>query len=169
MSVRLNDFYTYPSDVDMMLVGPGGQAIAFMSDLGGSAAATGLSISFSDTAPSLPPGTLVSGIYRPSNIGAGDVFPGPAPASYQSPSPAALATFANTFGGTDPNGTREPLCRRRCAARRRQRLRGAVPVPGAEREQRGPDDAVSADASGRRGRERRGGAGLGGCARCDVL
>ena len=50
-------------------------------------------------------GPLTSGTFRPSNVGAGDAFAGPAPAApHGNPSPGGSATFASTFGGTDPNG-----------------------------------------------------------------
>jgi hypothetical protein len=55
-----------------------------------------VNLTFDDAAAAGVPATLVSGTFRPSNVGGGDVFPG-APAGAPS---SALAAFA----GTDPNG-----------------------------------------------------------------
>jgi subtilisin-like proprotein convertase family protein len=84
-------------DLDIMLVGPGGQNVLLMSDAGGGAAA-GLSLLFDDDVPSsLPDSTVPAyGNYRPTNYGSGDAFPAPAPA----PTGHALSVF----DGTDPNG-----------------------------------------------------------------
>ena len=106
VSVRLNGFtHVYPGDVDMALVGPEGQALTFMSDLGGGVGVNGATITFSDSAVTGPPNALVSGTFKPSNVGVGDTFAVPGPVSYQSASPAGVATFASAFGGINPNGT----------------------------------------------------------------
>jgi hypothetical protein len=101
LTVTLTGFgQTYPSDVDILLVGPTGQSLVLLSDVGGTTAVSGLTLTFDDAAASdLPdPGPLVSGSFRPTNVGAGDAFPAPAPA----PSGALSLT---AFNGTDPNGT----------------------------------------------------------------
>lgn len=106
VSVTLNGLsHSDASDIDMVLVGPEGQALAFMSDLGSSFPVSGATITFSDSGASTPTGALAGGTFRPSNIGPGDTFAVPGPASYQSAAPAGAATFASTFGGTNPNGT----------------------------------------------------------------
>ena len=105
--VALTGFsHTFPGDVDMLLVGPGGQKFIIMSDIGGTIDAINLNITFDDSAATLLPGTLVSGTFRPTNSGSGDTFPAPAPAApYQSPATAGTATFASVFNGLNPNGT----------------------------------------------------------------
>ncbi len=89
--------HTFPGDVDILLAGPGGQLIVLLSDVGGTNDAVNLTITFDDAGPA--PGTvLVSGTIRPTNVGAGDAFPAPAPGP---PHGTALAAF----NGADPNGT----------------------------------------------------------------
>nr|MCU0756673.1 hypothetical protein [Xanthomonadales bacterium] len=91
--------HTFPDDVDVLLVGPTGARMVLLSDVGGSADAVDLTLVFDDTAadPALDNGPLVSGTYRPTNIGATDTFASPAPAA---PYDSALSVF----NGTDPNG-----------------------------------------------------------------
>ncbi|HET7503676.1 MAG TPA: proprotein convertase P-domain-containing protein [Kofleriaceae bacterium] len=93
----INGFsHTFPADVDILLVGPQGQQVILLSDAGGGTDAIGLNLTFDDAAAATAPGTLVSGTFKPTNIGTGDIFPGAPPGAPAS----ALATFA----GTDPNG-----------------------------------------------------------------
>jgi len=92
--------HSYPADLDMLLVGPTGQSLVLMSDVGGtSPGVTNVSLTFDDdVAATLDP--LVNpptGTYQPANAGGGDTFPAPAPA----PSPA---TSLSVFNGTSPNG-----------------------------------------------------------------
>jgi subtilisin-like proprotein convertase family protein len=89
--------HTWPSDVDVLLVGPGGQGVVLMSDAGSSTDATDLTFVFDDTGPALGTGTLASGTYRPTNISTGDSWPGPAPAG-------PYGTALSVFNGTDPAG-----------------------------------------------------------------
>jgi len=107
VAVTLNNFsHTFPGDVDVLLVGPGGQKFIPLSDLGGGTDAVNLTITLDDAAPTALPATFVSGTFRPGNSGTGDTFAAPAPAApYQSPAPAGSATFASVFGGANPNGT----------------------------------------------------------------
>jgi subtilisin-like proprotein convertase family protein len=92
--------HTFPDDFDVLLVAPGGNNLILMSDVGGGDDVTNRTITFSDAASgSLPDGTtLNSGTFLPTNIGAGDTFPAPAPA------PSANTTFAAAFAGIVPNG-----------------------------------------------------------------
>jgi subtilisin-like proprotein convertase family protein len=95
--VNLNGLtHTFPSDIDILLVGPQGQQVILLSDVGGGTDALGVNLTLDDAAPAGVGATLVSGTFRPTNIGGGDIFPG-APAGAPA---AALAAFA----GTDPNG-----------------------------------------------------------------
>ncbi len=106
--VTLNNFsHTFPSDVDVLLVGPGGQKFTVLSDVIGGNDAVNITWVLDDGAATLVPstGTAVSGTFRPTNIGTGDLFPAPAPpAPYQFPATAGAATFASVFNGLNPNG-----------------------------------------------------------------
>jgi subtilisin-like proprotein convertase family protein len=91
--------HTFPSDVDILLVGPGGQKILLMSDVGGSADAVNANLTFDDAGEAIA-GTIVSGTFSPTNSGtATDPFPAPAPAGPY-PDPQRLSVF----NGLDPNG-----------------------------------------------------------------
>jgi subtilisin-like proprotein convertase family protein len=96
-------------DLDILLVGPQGQALVLMSDANGDADNPFVFdrvISFDDAATqTIPDGqALFDGTYRPVNYGGGDRFPSPAPATFSSPAPAGSATLTSVFNGTDPNG-----------------------------------------------------------------
>jgi hypothetical protein len=84
----------------MLLVGPQGQNLIFMSDAGLSTDIVNVELTFDDSAGgNLPDSTpITSGTYLPTNYGTGDTFPAPAPA-------ASAATQLATFNSTDPNGT----------------------------------------------------------------
>ncbi|HEX8368362.1 MAG TPA: M36 family metallopeptidase [Pyrinomonadaceae bacterium] len=102
--------HTFPADIDILLVGPGGQKFVVMSDMGGSDDVANINVSLTDTATSaLPTALLTTGTYRPGNTDTTtDVMPAPAPAApYNNPAPAGTATFASTFGsdGSAMNGT----------------------------------------------------------------
>ncbi|MEI6198172.1 MAG: hypothetical protein WCS42_27970, partial [Verrucomicrobiota bacterium] len=89
--------HTYPSDVSMLLVGPGGQKVKLVGATGGSSGISGITVTFDDSAgASLPSGAIASGTYLPTDLSSGDVFNSPAPAS---PYGSTLAPFAVT-----PNG-----------------------------------------------------------------
>ena len=94
--------HTFPDDIDVLLVGPGGQKILLMSDAGGSVDIVNVNYTFDDAAASaMADGALnASGTYKPTNIGAGDTFPGPAPVGPY-PDPQLLSVF----NGVNPNGT----------------------------------------------------------------
>ncbi|HEX5705695.1 MAG TPA: proprotein convertase P-domain-containing protein [Pyrinomonadaceae bacterium] len=108
VAVRINGFnHTFPSDVDMLLVGPGGQKMIIFSDAIGTVGVTNRTYLLDDTAGTLLPstGAPLSGTFRPANYGTGDAFPAPAPiAPYQNPATAGAATFASVYGGQNPNG-----------------------------------------------------------------
>jgi hypothetical protein len=82
------DFIQFPfaDDLDILLVGPGGQSVILMSDIGAgsSPAFNSVSYAFDDAAAGpMPSGSSAppSGSYRPTNIAQdADTFPAPAPA-----------------------------------------------------------------------------------------
>ncbi len=114
VTVTLQGFsHTFPSDVDIMLVGPRGQEAVLMANAGGQDRynVTNLTLTFDDGATnSLPLFTsLVSGAFKPTNgyldpyFGYSSLpfnFPPPAPAG-NSNSASRLSVFKNT----DPGGT----------------------------------------------------------------
>ncbi len=100
--VRLNGLsHSFPDDLDILLVGPAGQAVMLMSDAGGSTAINNVNLVFDATAASSLPdaGPIASGTFRPTNIGANDPMPADA-ALPAGPYGAALSVF----NLTDPNG-----------------------------------------------------------------
>src|SRR5262249_30194093 len=109
ITLTLNGFtHTFPDDVDILLVGPGGQKFVVMSDAGGNIPVSGLNITLADAAASsLPDATgLATGTFKPTSYGAGDTFPLPAPAGpYSEAAPAGTATFSSVFSGANANGT----------------------------------------------------------------
>jgi subtilisin-like proprotein convertase family protein len=109
VSVTLTNIsHTFPSDVDVLLVGPTGQKFIVMSDVIGSTDWTGQTITLDDAAAALVPssGAPASGSFKPTNYTAGDTFNAPAPAGpYLTPATVGSDTFASAFGGLDPNGT----------------------------------------------------------------
>ena len=97
LEVRLNHLtHTFPADLDILLVGPGGQNVMLMSDVGGGGDVEGAFLTFSDGAPAVSATQIVSGTFSPTNAGV-DALPAPAPAS---PHGTSLAAFI----GTNPNG-----------------------------------------------------------------
>jgi subtilisin-like proprotein convertase family protein len=108
VTVTLSNFnHTFPDDVDVLLVGPGGQKFILMSDVGGGNGFNNIAVTFDDAAAIAMPdaGVIASGSYKPTNIGATDTFPTPAPAGpYLNPTTAGTATLASAFNGGVPNG-----------------------------------------------------------------
>ena len=100
--------HTFPGDVDVLLVGPTGVKFVLMSDVVGDFDFTSRTYTFDDYAAALLPSNATppaSGTFRPTNYGASEAFPGPAPAGpYLNPATAGSATLA-AFNGLDPNGT----------------------------------------------------------------
>ena len=108
--VQLNDFtHSWPADVDLLLVGPGGIRAILMSDAGGGNEVVDIDLTFSPTAPSdVPQGTVLStATVYPANYvhdddpdNFSDPFPLVAPAVLDR-EPADLTVF----NGINPNGT----------------------------------------------------------------
>ena len=93
--------HDFPDDMDILLVGPQGQAVVLMSDSGSDNPIFDATVTFDDQALEFVPDTtptIVSGSYRPANHPpAGEIFPAPAPSG---PYSEELSTFV----GSDPNG-----------------------------------------------------------------
>jgi len=96
----------YPSDLDVLLVGPNGASVMLMSDAGGGLGLTNawfeLSDAGSDLMPANPSLALVSGTYKPTNHDIGsDIFPADAPSQPAGGYPTRLNS---AFAGIDPAG-----------------------------------------------------------------
>ena len=100
-----NISHTFPDDIDILLVGPGGQKAVLMSDAGSSSSSANpianVTIKFDDAAATSIPDSnqIVSATYRPANwfgVGSADSFPG-IPGPYTN---SSLSIFSNT----PPNG-----------------------------------------------------------------
>ena len=105
ISVTLSGFsHAYPADVDILLVGPGGQNVMLMSDVGTFFPVNNLTFTFNNTSgTAMPSGAqLASGTFAPTNfdpVGDVDGFPAPAP---------LVGPYGSSFApliGTNPNGT----------------------------------------------------------------
>jgi large repetitive protein len=106
LTITLSGFsHSFPSDLDIVLAGPGGQLSMLMSEVGGNTRlpVSNLTLTLDDSAAdSLPiDSTLISGTFRPTRQFPTLSFelPSPAPAGSSS-APAALSIF----DGTDPDG-----------------------------------------------------------------
>lgn len=109
VSVKLKKLnHTWANDIDILLVGPGGEKLILFSDVGASSPdPVNADITLTDTSSILLSASsiITSGIYKPSNVGATDAFPAPAPAApYNSPAPGGSATFESVFRGINANG-----------------------------------------------------------------
>src|SRR5204863_6291107 len=92
--------HTYPDDIDVLIVGPGGRKSMLMSAPGGANGVNGVTLTFDDAAASglTDSGQIVTGTFKPSSFGSGANFPARAPAAPYTTPPA-------NFNGTTPNGT----------------------------------------------------------------
>jgi len=103
VTVRLNALsHTYPDDLDIALVAPGGQAIMLMSDAGGSSDLNGVTLTFDGAATTAlsTSAQITSGTWRPVNYGTTDVLPAPAPAPV-----SAYATSLDSLAGLPARGS----------------------------------------------------------------
>ncbi len=90
----------FATDIDIQMVGPGGQNVMLISDAGGSARLNTATLTFDDAAAALLPKTssIATGVYKPTNYtGDSDTFPAPAP--------SAPGPLLSVYNNTDPNGT----------------------------------------------------------------
>jgi hypothetical protein len=96
---RIQDLtHTWPDDLDMLLVGPGGENAVVMSDAGGSLDVSGVDFTLDDAADEPLPNAaqIQNRAYRPANYdGFLDPFGPKAP-------PPSGATELAVFNGTDP-------------------------------------------------------------------
>lgn len=90
--------HSFPADLDILLVGPGGQSVLLMSDVGGGSDLNGITLVFDDQAASSLSNPIGAGSYKPTNIGAGDNFPAPAPGG-------PYGTQLSAFNGAAADGT----------------------------------------------------------------
>jgi Calx-beta domain len=88
-------YHEQPDELDMLLVGPGGESTLILSDVGASAAVTGGTFRFDDEALGPVSDLLLSGSYRPTDLSDDppDVIPAPAPSG---PYGSSLSVFDNT-------------------------------------------------------------------------
>jgi hypothetical protein len=102
VNLTLDGFqHTYPIEVQLLLVGPGGQTATVLANVGGGQDVTEVTLRLDDeAATSLPvEAKLQSGTFRPTN-GLGGVF------TFNPPAPEAEASAAlSIFDGSNPNGT----------------------------------------------------------------
>jgi subtilisin-like proprotein convertase family protein len=94
-----NITHSHPDDLDVLLVGPGGQAVILMSDVGAGPNLSSATLAFDDAAASPLPdeSAITAGTWRPTNVGVDEVFPAPAPAQ-------PYGTNLSAFNGTIPAG-----------------------------------------------------------------
>jgi subtilisin-like proprotein convertase family protein len=97
--------HTYPDDVGVLLVGPNGQDVMLMHDVGADANVSGINLTFDDAAAgSLPDAAqIVAGSFKPTvgTTAGGGLTSAP-------PAPAPAAPYGSTlavFNGTNPVGT----------------------------------------------------------------
>jgi subtilisin-like proprotein convertase family protein len=101
VDVNLTLTHTFPDDVDMLLVGPSGQRVVILSDVGGGGGLASAAFSLNDESGTpLPDNTAISAgtDYQPTNVGVGDVFPAPAPDA------TAAGSSLTAYDGDSPNG-----------------------------------------------------------------
>lgn len=93
----LNGFtHTYPSDVKVLLVSPGGQAVTLMGSVGETTTVNNATLVFDDSAASAIGSVVVSGTYLPS--GTISSMPAGAPVT-------TYGASLSDFNGGSPNGT----------------------------------------------------------------
>ena len=111
VSVTLNNFsHTSSDDVGIVLVSPSGAALLLQDGAGDDPDMLNITYSLSDAGSAQLPNLTAwpAGTYKPTGHYYMDSFPAPGPQeAYNHPGPAGggTATFATTFGGTNPNGT----------------------------------------------------------------
>lgn len=89
--------HTFPSDLDILLEGPGGQKVMLMSDAGSSGDLNNTNLTFDDDPAPVPSGPITGHRFSPTNYGSPDNMPAPAPAE-------PYATALSVFDGAEANG-----------------------------------------------------------------
>jgi len=112
-------WHTYPADLGMLVVGPGGEVAKLMDGCGDGFPLAGVSLTFEDTAASFLPGTnaITPGSYLPTSLyEVPGFYPNPAPQTSYGTNMNILATtpngdwslyvydFVNDEGGALTNG-----------------------------------------------------------------
>lgn len=100
VTVSLNGLsHTWPNDLGMLVVNPGGTGLVLMTACGGGNPLAGVNLTFDDNAATQLPATtaITSGTYRPRDNNFSYTFPSPAPGSGYGTNITAL--------GASPNGT----------------------------------------------------------------
>lgn len=97
--VLTNISHPLADDLDVLLVGPNGEKVMLMSDVGGTNRLNFVTLNISDAATiGLPDSTIIaSGIYRPSNFVVNESMPSPAPVG-------PYGNSLSVFNGISPNG-----------------------------------------------------------------
>ena len=111
LNVKLNGFsHSYPDDVGVVLVAPGGQALLLMDCAGDSTDAANVNLTIDDSAAAqiTNAGSLISGTFKPTTHCpslSSFIAPGPL-TSYGNPGPGlgGTATLASSFNGITANG-----------------------------------------------------------------
>lgn len=104
VTATLHDLsHTHLNDLEILLVGPGGQNVILMDDVGDSGpGVVNATYTFDDASPNSMDASTIppSGTYKPSNNGSLENLPAPAPQQ-----PPSYGTLLSVFNGTNPNGT----------------------------------------------------------------
>jgi hypothetical protein len=90
---------TTPDDIEISVVGPAGEKLILMSDVGGDHDVIETTLAFSDTGVRLQADNFISsGTFQPADFN-------PEDANLSDPAPAGTSTLLSIFSGKDPNGT----------------------------------------------------------------
>lgn len=93
--------HTSSNDLNIILVGPGGEQCVLMSDVGGSNGINNVEYTFADDSLAMDiSNSNPSGTYRPTNNGPTDNWPAPGPGSVTQPDPSL-----SVFNGANADGT----------------------------------------------------------------
>jgi subtilisin-like proprotein convertase family protein len=91
--------HSFSEDVSILLVAPGGRTVLLMSGVGGSCLLSGLNMTFAAGAPRIT-GCPTSGVFSPTTVGTGPVFPSPA-------APGPHGSLLESLVGIEGNGNGE--------------------------------------------------------------
>ncbi len=101
--------HTWPEDIDILLVGPGGQTVILMSDVDCSADVADINLVFDDGAADLMPDAsapLAGGTFKPTDRDSSGCAGSEPNDNFEAPAPGPPhGTALAAFDGTNPNGT----------------------------------------------------------------